>query len=122
MPEDEEEGSESEFGQKGMALKKMMKVARTKPLSFSFVPGSGDKEATFGLHRRKKPEVMGKSMRKEAEQPKVAFGTAKLEGKELVLTCTKVVPGMEKKLQKTLRKEKLALTVKVVEGGGGDNA
>lgn len=122
MPEEQEEGSESEFGLKGMALKKMMKIARNRPLSFSFVPGAGDQEPTFGMHRRKKPEVMGKSMRKEAEQPKVAYGTAKLEGKELVLTCTKTVPGMEKKLMKTLRKEKLAVTVKVVEAGGGEDA
>lgn len=113
--DDEEEG----LGLSPIELKKFIKIGRSKELTFAFVPAGGKDEPLFTIHRRKKPDVLGKAARKEAEETKFACGTMKVEGKTLVLTCEKVVPGMQRKLQKMLRGMKLPLEVKV-NGPGGE--
>jgi hypothetical protein len=121
MAEDEgEEGDDdSALRLDKAALKKFMKLGKSRSLTFAFVPASGQEEPLFTIHRRKKPDTLGKTARKEAEQTKVAYGRLTVEGKVLTLACDKVVPGMEKKLAKMLRKEKVQMEVKVAEAGPG---
>lgn len=111
-------GDESELRHDRTELKKLVKIAQNKALTFAFCPASGQDEPLFTLHRRKKPDVLGKMARKEAEQTKFACGTMKVEGKTLVLSCARLVPGIEKKLAKMLRKMKVPLEVKLAGGGG----
>lgn len=99
-------------------LKKFVKLGRNRPLTFAFCPASGKDEPLFAAHRKKKPDVLGKNARKEAEQTKFACGTFSVDGKTMVLTCDKVVPGMAQKLKKMLRKQKVPLDVKLVGADG----
>lgn len=108
----------SEFQTEGGELKKLVKLARSKSLPFAFCPGAGENEAMFCIHRRRKPDVLGKAVRKEAEQTKVAFGTLAAEGKILSLTCARLVPGMAKHLKKYLRSQKLPLKVILLDASG----
>ncbi|RUS59677.1 hypothetical protein EGN72_13345 [Pseudorhodobacter sp. E13] len=107
-----------EFQTEGAELKKLVKIARTKSLAFAFCPAAGEEEPMFCLHRRKKPEILGKALRKESEQTKVAFGMATVEGKTLNMTCDRLVPGMSKKLKKFFRGQKLPLDVVVMDAEG----
>ncbi|QYK42376.1 MAG: hypothetical protein KF887_04430 [Paracoccaceae bacterium] len=115
--EGEDEGGELALDRTG--LKKFVKIARNKSLTFAFCPASGQDEPLFTVHRRKKPDILGKMARKEAEQTKYACGTMTVDGKTLVLTCDRVVPGMDKKLAKMLRKMKVPLEVKIMAAGSG---
>jgi hypothetical protein len=112
--DDEDEG----LGLSPLELKKFIKLGRSKELTFAFVPAGGTEEPLFTVHRRKKPDVLGKAARKEAEETRFACGRMKVDGKTLVLTCDKVVPGMQRKLQKMLRGMKLPLEVRVTGPGG----
>lgn len=107
----------SEFQTQGSELKKLVKLARSKSLAFAFCPASED-EPLFCIHRRKKPEVIGKALRKESGQTKVAFGMLMAEGKTLNLTCTKLLPGLSKKLKQLFRSQKLSLKVMVLDADG----
>jgi hypothetical protein len=108
----------SEFQTQGAELKKLVKLARSKSMAFAFCPGAGEDEPMFCIHRRKKPDILGKALRKESEQTKVAFGMVTAEGKTLNMTCEKLVPGMSKKLKKFFRSQKLALDVVVLDSDG----
>lgn len=99
-------------------LKKFIKIARTKEVTFAFIPTGGDEDDVFTAHRRKKPDTFGKDSRKEAEERKVAYGKMKVEGKTITLSCDKSVPGMDRKVAKLFRKQKIAYEVKIVEPGG----
>jgi len=114
----EDSGEDEGLGLEGVELKKFMKIARKQALPFAFVPGAGDEEPTFMLHRRKKAEVMGKTLRKETKQSKVSFGMMKVEGKTASLTCDKVVPGLGKKLQRFFRKQKVPMDVILFDADG----
>jgi hypothetical protein len=72
----------------------------------------------FTLHRRKKPDMLGKMARKESDSSKVAFGTMTVDGKCLVLTCERLLPGMEKKLKKMLREQKVPMDVRLLDAEG----
>lgn len=100
------------------AIKKMVKIGRTRSLTFAFCPAAGDEEPLFTLHRRKKPDILGKSARKESEGSKVAFGTMTVEGKCLVLTCSRLIPGMADKLKKMLRAQKVPMDVRLLDADG----
>ncbi len=99
-------------------LKKFLKLGRSRPMTFAFCPAGGQEEPLFAAHRRKKPEVLGKSARKEAEQTKFACGTFSVDGKTMVLTCEKVIPGMAQKLKKMFRQQKVPLEVKLMGADG----
>lgn len=45
----------------------------------------------------------------------------KVEGKTVTLTCGKSVPGMDRKVAKLFRKQKVAYEVKIVEPGSGED-
>jgi hypothetical protein len=107
-----------EFQTEGAELKKLVKVARTRSMAFAFCPGSGEDEPLFCLHRRKKPKMLGKILRKESGQTKVAYGTVSAEGKTLSMTCVRLVPGMSNKLQKHFRNQKVPLDVILLDEAG----
>lgn len=107
-----------EFHTEGIALKKLVKLARSKTMAFAFCPGAGEEDPMFCIHRRKKPDILGKALRKESGQSKVAFGTLSAEGKVLNMTCDRLLPGMPKKLKKFFRAQKLALDVVVMDANG----
>jgi hypothetical protein len=112
----------SEFELEPAELKKLVNMARTKPLGFAYFPGKGEEGPVFTLHRRKKPDVMGKALKKESGQPKISFGTIRVEGKIMSLTCARVLPGMEKKLKKFLRSQKLTIDLKLLDEKGNELA
>lgn len=115
----EESGDEGGgLGLSPIELKKFIKIGRSKELTFAFVPAGGKDDPLFTIHRRKKPDVLGKAARKEAEETKFACGKMTVDGKTLILTCDKVVPGLQRKLQKMLRGMKLPLEVKVTGADG----
>lgn len=121
MAEDEGE-AEDDGGGMGLdkaGLKKFVKLAKNRSLTFAFCPASGQDEALFAAHRTKKPDNYGKAARKEAEQTKVSYGKMTVEGKTITLTCDKTVPGMDRKLAKMFRKMKVPLEVKIIDGAGG---
>jgi hypothetical protein len=122
MAEDDESGDDGgELRLDRGSLKKFVKLARSKGLTFAFCPAAGKDEPLFAVHRRKKPDMLGKMARKEAEQTKYACGTMTVEGKVLVLACDRQVPGMDKKLAKMLRQMKVPLEVRVT-GPEGEEA
>lgn len=47
----------SEFELEPAELKKLVNMARTKPLGFAYFSGKGEEGPVFTLHRRKKPYV-----------------------------------------------------------------
>lgn len=102
----------------GPELKKLVKLARTKSLSFSFCPGAGEDEPSFSIHRRKKPDILGKALRKESGQTKIAYGTLSVEGKTMNMTCLRLLPGMSKKLKKYFRSQKVPMDVKLTDAKG----
>ena len=102
----------------GGELKKLVKLARTKSMAFAFCPGAGEQEAMFCIHRRKKPELIGKGLRKESGQSKVAYGRLEADGKTLNLSCDRSIPGMEKKLKTYLRAQKLPVKIVVLDADG----
>ncbi len=146
MPEDNDDGGGLILDKQ--ALKKFFKLGKTRELTFAFVPGSGEMDSLLTFHRRKKPDAFGKAARKLGGKPKedeeeeegddaegddggkkkqkpatkFAYGKMTVEGKTLVLTCAKAIPGMEKKVAKLLRAEKVPMEIKIVEGGGEDVA
>lgn len=120
MAEDDSD-DESELRLDRTDFKKFLKIARSKDLTFAFCPTGGKEEPMFAVHRRKKPDILGKAARKEAEETKYACGKMRVDGKTLVLTCDRQVAGMEKKIGKLLRKMKVPLTVKIA-GADGEEA
>jgi hypothetical protein len=115
---EEETDDDSELRLDRAAFKKFLKIARNKELTFAFCPTGGKEQPMFAVHRRKKPDILGKAARKEAEETKYACGKMKVDGKTLVLTCDRLVAGMEKKIAKMLRKMKVPLTVRIATAGG----
>jgi hypothetical protein len=113
-----QEGIMGELQLEGDELKKLVKLSRKKALPFAFSPDKGETPPMFCIHRRKKPEALGKALRKESGQNKIGFGTLALEGKTLNMTCARVVAGMSKKLKKFLRSQKLPLNVVLLDLNG----
>jgi hypothetical protein len=124
MAVDEGEGDEGEAGPglDSAALKKFIKIGRSRDVTFAFIPTGGDKPDVFMADRRKKPDTFGKNSRKEAEETKVAYGKLRVEGKTVTLTCDKQVPGMDRKVAKLFRKQKVPYEVRIVGPDGEDVA
>ncbi len=106
------------FDVRGGELKKLIKLAKKQPVTFAYNPGSGPKDDYFGMDRRKPAKVVGKAAKDEGVGGKVAFGTAKVDGKILILTCVRTVPSMAKKLKKYLSSEKVRLNIQIMDENG----
>lgn len=118
MAADDDDDDDGGPGLDKAGLKKFLKIARTNDVTFAFVPTGGDAADVFAAHRRKKPDNFGKESRKEAEERKVAYGKMKVEGTTVTLTCDRSVPGMDRKLAKLFRRQRVPYEVKIVEPGG----
>lgn len=103
---------------RGDQLKKMMAMAKKRDLSFAYCPGNDPKEDVFVLDRKKKPEVIGRVARGESTGTKLGYGTAKVKGRVISLTCERELPQMAKKLKKFLKFEKIPMNVLVMDASG----
>lgn len=108
----------SEFSVAGDELKKLLKVSTKQPVSFAYCPGSSVDTDLFGLHRKKSPDIMAKSLKSEGDGPKVAFGMAQMEGKVISLRCERVLPALAKKVKKFLKLNKVMKNVRVLDADG----
>ena len=95
-----------EFALEGDELKKLIKVAKKRPIAFAFSPGSGDDDAIFALHRKRKPDILGKAVKKEGEGSKIAYGLCEVQGKNMTLTCERECPQLAKRLKRWLKAQK----------------
>ncbi len=103
---------------KGPELKKMVAMAKKRDLNFAYCPGNDPKEDVFVLDRKKKPEVMGRVARAEGTGTKLGFGTAKVKGKVMSLTCERELPQLAKKLKKFLKSETINMNIIVLDMSG----
>ena len=89
-------------------LKVLVELARKRPVSFDFDPGTGRKEHYFGSDQHK---VSGHSMNKSraANTGKIiAPGTCAIDGKSLAMKCTREGPPKAMKLNAYLTSEKVS--------------
>lgn len=96
----------------------MVKLSRKQPLPFAFNPGKSDDDHYFALHRRRPAAVLGKAAKSEGAGTKAAFGSCKVEGRVMQLTCEVVVPAMAKRLKKFLKANKITLNVEILDADG----
>ncbi|QYK42375.1 MAG: hypothetical protein KF887_04425 [Paracoccaceae bacterium] len=105
----------SEYVVHGDELKKVVRLGRRRPMPFAFCPSLADDISLFATHRKRKPEMIARATRRDSGQTKVAFGTFVITGKTMVLTCTKELPAIAKKLKKHMRSERLPLNIRVLD-------
>ncbi|KIN65584.1 hypothetical protein Z945_628 [Sulfitobacter noctilucae] len=108
----------SEYQVEGPELKKLITLAKRKPLAFAFNPAKNDEDHYFGMDRKKPADLLGRDAKKNGEGSKVAFGMATVEGKQMTLTCEQVVPGIAKKLKRYLKTQKLTMNIEVLDANG----
>ena len=101
----------------GQELKKLVKLGKRKTLSFAFAPGDRD-DHHFFLDKKIKPKPLGQALKKETAATKFSFGTCVLNGKDLELSCERVLPAMAKKLKKYLKKQKVPVNVVIMDENG----
>lgn len=103
---------------RGPELKKMVAMAKKRDLNFAYCPGNDPKEDVFVLDRKKKPEVIGRVARGEGTGTKIGYGTAKVKGKVMLLTCERELPQISKKLKKFLKFESIPMNIVVLDLSG----
>lgn len=108
----------ADIATRGAELKKLLKLCKQRDVAFAYCPGGNTEEDVFCLHRKKKPEIIGREARAESVGTKIAFGTASVSGKVLSLTCERQLPGLAKKLKKLLKFEKCPLNVVILDQNG----
>lgn len=108
----------AELGLEGAGLKKMIKKARKGPVAFAFVPAPKDEDSVFAMNLKKSPEALGRGAKKEGDSSKNAFGTCVVKGKELQLTCLRVVPGLAKRVKRFLKSQKAPYNIVIMDKDG----
>lgn len=98
-------------------LKKLIKLGKQRELSFAYCPGGVDGDV-FLVHRRKAPDMLGKKARKEADRPKAAYGTFRVEGRVITMTCLALVPALDKRIRKFLRENRVSMQVALLDAAG----
>jgi len=99
-------------------LKKLIKIAKGRSLSFAYAPASEEEQDLFAIHRKKAPDRLAKTARKETGGTKVAYGTFSVVGKLLSLTCQKPLPALDKRLRRYLRARKLSMEIALLDADG----
>ncbi|MEP5630798.1 MAG: hypothetical protein ABJP79_02830 [Tateyamaria sp.] len=99
----------------GPELLKLVALAKKRDLNFAYCPGNDPAEDVFVLDRKKNPEILGRSARGEGSGTKICFGTAKVKGKVMLLTCERELPQTAKKLKKFLKFESIAMNIVVMD-------
>ncbi|TNJ48376.1 hypothetical protein [Phaeobacter sp. B1627] len=107
-----------EFSVEGTELKKLVKVAKKRPLAFAVAPGTDGDSFFFALHKRLAPEIVARGVKKESGINKIAYGLCSVESKEMVLTCQRELPALAKRLKKWLKKQKAPYNVKILDENG----
>lgn len=108
----------AELGLEGAGLKKMIKKARKAPIAFAFVPAQKDEDSVFAMNLKKSPEALGRGAKKEGDGSKNAFGTCLVKGKEMQLTCLRVVPGLAKRVKRFLKSQKAPYNIVIMDKDG----
>lgn len=108
----------AEWKVEGPELKKLVKLTKKKPLAFAYAPGKKADERLVAIDRRKTGAFLGKNLKKESTGPKVAFGTASLNGKLWSLTCEQVVPTMAKTLKAYLKTQNIKVNIEILDIDG----
>ena len=108
----------ADFKVEGPEIKKLLAVAKTKPIPFAFNPGADVKDHYLGMDRKKPATVLGKAALADGPSKKFAFGTATLEGKLLTLTCERTVPSMARKLKQYLKLNKVQVNIQILDLDG----
>lgn len=103
----------------GQELKKLIKMGKRREMNFAYVPGDKD-DQTLMVDRRLKPGMLGKAAKKETGASKFSFGTFVVQGKEMRLTCERVVPTMARRLKKYLKTQKIPLNVVILDENGNE--
>ncbi len=102
----------------GEELKKLLKLGRKRPLPFGFCIGPGDEDHVLIIHRKRKPETLGKAARTEGLGTKIAFGTLTVSGRLITLTCKREAPALAKKMKRFMIRQKLKMNVLVLDAAG----
>jgi type II secretory pathway pseudopilin PulG len=109
----------SDFPVDSEKLRKLIKKARSMPISFGYNDGTNDEDDEFlAAHARKDPEMLGKIAKSEGAGTKSAYGTFRVDGSEVHLTCFRSTPQLAKKFKKYLKKNKITLNVVVLDPSG----
>lgn len=109
----------ADVGIRGAPLRKAVGKAKKRDMNFAYCPGNDVKEDVFTLHEKKRPANLGRDARTEGTGTNICFGTAKVNGRVIALTCdkalrTKVAP----KLKKFLKSEAISMNVVVLDADG----
>lgn len=80
----------------------LLKVSRKRSLNFGLCLGKTPEETVLIMDRRKAPDVLARSAKKQSTGTKTANGTIATEGKLVTLSCEEPLPGMAKKLKRFL--------------------
>jgi hypothetical protein len=99
-------------------LKKLIKIAKGRSLSFAYAPAAEEEHDLFAIHRKKAPDRLAKTARKETGGTKVAYGTFAVAGKLMSLTCLKPIPALDKRLRRYLRARKLSMEIALLDAEG----
>jgi hypothetical protein len=103
----------------GEGMRKQLKKSRNMPIAFGFNPGTADDDDELLYASARKPaELLGKTALQEGAGTRSAFGSFRLDGSEVHLTCFRTLPGLAKKFKKLLRGWKIALNVVVLDPAG----
>ncbi len=102
----------------GAELKKHLKLAKARPLAFAYAYGPSEDEDSFAIDRKKKPDTLGKALNAASIGTKYAHGMVTVEGKDMVLTLHRELPGLAKRVKKHLRQHKAPLNVRIVSADG----
>lgn len=108
----------SELQVEGLALKKLIKIAKKTPLPFGFNPGAKIPECYLAMHRKKPAALIAKDAKDEGPSERSAFGMLEVDGKLLILNCQREVPSLAKIFKKYLKLQKVMLNVEVRDQNG----
>ncbi|MEP5732005.1 MAG: hypothetical protein ABJL67_21810 [Sulfitobacter sp.] len=107
-----------EFSIEGDELRKLIRVAKQRPLAFASSPGKDDGDFVFALHRKRTPDALSRAVKKESTTNKIAYGLCAIDGKLMSLTCEQELPGLARKLKKWLKKQKAPHNIKILDESG----
>lgn len=98
-------------------LKKLVMSGKRHPMNFAYNPGPKDDDLLI-VDRKKSPDVIGRTAKKEGEGTKVAYGTFVIDAKKMQLTAEQALPGMSKKLRKYMKKIGFSFSIEVLDSSG----
>ncbi|MEW9921705.1 hypothetical protein AB2B41_19020 [Marimonas sp. MJW-29] len=98
-------------------LKKLIKMAKNRPMNFAFNPGSKGDDLLI-VDKIQAPEKIARIAKKEGPENKVASGTFEIEGRELTVKAAQTLPEFGKKFRKHLKLIGFTFGVTVYDADG----